>query len=81
MKKTFDDLIRSLSNLSKGGDYEGDDQNGTIVEKSTNFDCVQIMTIHASKGLQFPVVIAPCGFKKPNRNGKVFKSKHQRIHN
>lgn len=71
--KTFDDLIRSLSNLSKGGDYEGDDQNGTIVEKSTNFDCVQIMTIHASKGLQFPVVIAPCGFKKPNRNGKVFK--------
>ena len=35
------------------------------MEKSTNFDCVQIMTIHASKGLQFPVVIGVCGFKGP----------------
>lgn len=70
--KSLDDLIRNLSSLSKGGEFEGDDQNGTIVEKSTNFDCVQIMTIHASKGLQFPVVIGVCGFKGPYTQGKVY---------
>ena len=70
--KTIDDLIGNLSNLSDGGNFEGDDQNGTLVEKSTNFDCVQIMTIHASKGLQFPVVIAVCGFKGPSNKSKAF---------
>ena len=70
--KSLNDLIRNLTNLSKGGDFEGDNQNGTIVEKSTNFDCVQIMTIHASKGLQFPVVIGVCGFRKPFNHGTVF---------
>jgi len=62
--KSLDDLIRNLENLSKKGKSEDDDPNGSIVEKSTNFDCVQIMTIHASKGLQFPVVIAVGGFKQ-----------------
>ncbi len=62
--KSIDDLVRSLTNLSKNDELD-DEQNGSIVEKSTNFDCVQIMTIHASKGLQFPVVIGVCGFKGP----------------
>ena len=70
--KNIDDLIRNLENLSDGGAFEGDDPTGTTVEKSTNFDCVQIMTIHASKGLQFPVVIAVCGFKDPFSKGKAF---------
>ena len=30
--------------------------DGNLVEKGTDFDCVQLMTIHASKGLEFPVV-------------------------
>ena len=30
------------------------------------------MTIHASKGLQFPVVIGVCGFKGPFTQGKVY---------
>lgn len=62
--KTIGDLIRQLQLLSNGNNSE-DEQNGSLIEKSTNFDCVQIMTIHASKGLQFPVVIGVCGFNKP----------------
>ena len=65
------DLIRHLTLLSKNIGEE-DEENGSIVEKSTNFDCVQIMTIHASKGLQFPVVISAAGFKGPYTQGKVF---------
>ena len=71
--KTLEELINNLTNLSKNGDFEGEDQNGTIIEKSTNFDCVQIMTIHASKGLQFPVVIGVCGFKQPFKGAKTYK--------
>ena len=54
---SLSDLIRNLRRLSKGDSLDEEDQNGSLVSKSTNFDCVQIMTIHASKGLQFPVVI------------------------
>ena len=70
--KTVDDLIRNLSNLQNNKSDEVDDEDGIIVEKSTNFDCVQIMTMHASKGLQFPVVISVAGFKGPSNIGKAF---------
>ena len=70
--RSMDELIRTLKNLSKGGTDESDDPTGSLVEKSTNFDCVQIMTIHASKGLQFPVVIGVCGFSAPFNGGEVF---------
>ena len=70
--KSLDDLIRNLTNVSTGGKSEEDESNGALVEKSTNFDCVQIMTMHASKGLQFPVVIAVGGYKGPYTHGKVF---------
>ena len=61
---SLDELIKQLGRLASGS--SGDDvENGGIVEKATNFDCVQIMTMHASKGLQFPVTICVCGFKQP----------------
>lgn len=63
-KHTLIDLINKLSYLSKGG--SDDDEDGAVVQKGTDFDCVQIMTIHASKGLQFPVVISVIGFKDYN---------------
>lgn len=44
---------------------EADDE-GSLVARGTDFDCVQLMTIHASKGLEFPVVIAAGGFKQRN---------------
>ncbi len=59
---SLEDFSRHLSRLSLSAD-EGDD---SLVERGTDFDCVQIMTIHASKGLEFPVVICPGGFKGKN---------------
>lgn len=53
------DLIINLKNLQSGSE-ETEDEN--IVEKSTNFNAVKIMTMHASKGLQFPVVITKGGY-------------------
>ena len=78
--KSFNELIRTLKNLSFGGDLDSDDLNGTIIEKSTNFDCVQIMTIHASKGLQFPVVISVAGFKQRNKQNAVYQL-HKKLAN
>ncbi len=63
---TLDDLIRHLEGLSR---YEesADDENGDLVEKGSDFNAVQVMTIHASKGLEFPVVISVAGFKGYNK--------------
>lgn len=65
----LEDLIRHLQGLSK---FEGDvdEQDSNLVAKGTDFDAVQVMTIHASKGLEFPVVISVAGFKQLNKNTK-----------
>ncbi len=64
------DLSRHLSRLSACS--SGDDEDSNIVAIGTDFDCVKIMTIHASKGLQFPVVIAPCGISERKTNNDVY---------
>lgn len=61
---SFDSLIKKLRKLSSGvDDNDEDEENSQIVERSTNFDSVKIMTMHASKGLQFPVVIPYSGYQ------------------
>lgn len=52
------DLIKKLEYLMNSND----DNDDNIVEKCTNFNAVKIMTMHASKGLQFPVVITKGGY-------------------
>lgn len=61
---SLDGLSRHLSRLVAR--TEGADDEGSLVARGTDFDCVQLMTIHASKGLEFPVVIAAGGFKQRN---------------
>ena len=63
------DTIDNLNNLSIGNE---EDEDGALVGRGTDFDCVKIMTIHASKGLEFPVVISVAGFKGINPKGKAF---------
>lgn len=58
---SLDDLSKHLSRLSVKTATSIDE--GELVEKGTDFDSVQLMTIHASKGLEFPVVIVPAGLK------------------
>lgn len=53
-----------------------DTEDGNLVEKGTDFNAVQIMTVHASKGLEFPVVIAAAGVKGAANIGDGFYSYH-----
>lgn len=53
-------LKNNLINLSNGVS-EDDDMGGTIVAKGTDFDCVELMTMHASKGLDRAVVFSVGG--------------------
>lgn len=54
------EVIRHLEGLVlKTESVEDDDEN--LISKGSDFDAVQLMTIHASKGLQFPIVISIAG--------------------
>ena len=59
---SIEDLVRHLEALANYNE-NADDEDGNLVEKSSDYDAVQVMTIHASKGLEFPVVISVAGFK------------------
>ena len=70
---SIEDLVRHLEALARYNE-SADDEDGNLVEKSTDYDAVQVMTIHASKGLEFPVVISVAGLagKKSNLTGPHF---------
>ena len=64
--QSLDALIINLKKLQKDvNDEEAGDSDSSLAAITTDFDCVKLMTIHASKGLEFPVVISFGGFKKP----------------
>ena len=57
---TIKDLIKELGDLSKKSSST-DNEDSSLVAKTTDFHSVTVMTMHASKGLQFPVVISVGG--------------------
>lgn len=59
---SVEELIRHLEGLASSSE-DADEEDGNLVSKGSDFDAVQMMTIHASKGLQFPVVISLAGNK------------------
>ncbi len=62
---TLEELVKHLEGLSLSME-DTDDEDGNLVSRGSDFDAVQVMTIHASKGLQFPVVVSVAGFKGIN---------------
>ncbi|MBQ7276724.1 MAG: UvrD-helicase domain-containing protein [Bacilli bacterium] len=65
--QSLGDLIDELELLSKDSDKET-----SLVARGTNFDSVQLMTMHASKGLEFPVVIFAGGYDG-NKSTNIYK--------
>ena len=59
---SVEELIRHLEGLASSSE-DADEEDGNLVSKGSDFDAVQMMTIHASKGLQYPVVISLAGNK------------------
>ena len=65
-KATLQQAIKHLETLSKDS-KKASDEESNIVAKGTDFKAVKLMTIHASKGLEFPVVISCGGDKGVNK--------------
>lgn len=63
----LEDIIRHLQKLYQNSKAT-EDENANLVARNSDFDVVQVMTIHASKGLEFPVVISVAGFKGFNQS-------------
>ena len=57
-------LIRNLRKQATGTNDEDEEENAGCIAKATDMDSVRIMTIHASKGLEFPIVVSAGGFKR-----------------
>lgn len=57
------DVLKRLNDLSNSISSDDDEDNTNIIERASDFDCVKIMTIHASKGLEFPIVISAGGLR------------------
>ena len=64
-KSNLGELVRHLAGLSTNEEEAAEDLG--LLAKGTDRDVIQVMTIHAAKGLEFPVVIAVAGFKKFNK--------------
>lgn len=66
---TLHDLALFLQGSTSDDDV---DEDKNTVEIGTDLDAVKMMTIYASKGLQFPIVISFAGVRDSNRKGLVF---------
>lgn len=65
-------LVIKLKELAKTGSSADEDEADNTIEKASDYDSVKIMTIHASKGLGFPVVISVAGFKGPKPSDEIY---------
>ncbi len=69
LARTVADFSATLRAWRRKDDSAGED--GELFGKDSGADRVQIMTMHAAKGLQFPVVFVAAGFSAPFNKKKT----------
>ena len=62
---SLEEVVKHLQGLA-GASEDVDDADGNLVAKGSDFDAVNLMTIHASKGLAFPIAIITGGLRGDN---------------
>ncbi len=62
------DLPELIQNLQRRIDSPGESGNDNTLRRDSEQDAVQVMTIHAAKGLEFPVVFVCGGLTGPHPN-------------
>lgn len=67
----LDKVLKRLNDLSNSYSTDDDEDNASIVERASDFNAVKIMTMHSSKGLEFPIVISAGGLKDLTNNKKT----------
>ena len=69
---TLSSLVEYLRKRMDGISDEETAKDDSLIAKGTDFDCVKIMTIHASKGLEFPVVVSAAGINDTKKSSDVY---------
>ena len=59
---SIEEVIKHLQGLANASE-DVDDADGNLVAKGSDFDAVNLMTIHSSKGLAFPIAIITGGLR------------------
>ena len=62
---SIEEVVKHLQGLA-GASEDVDDADGNLVAKGSDFDAVNLMTIHSSKGLAFPIAIITGGLRGDN---------------
>ena len=79
---SIEEIVKHLQGLANASE-DVDDADGNLVAKGSDFDAVNLMTIHSSKGLAFPIAIITGGLRgdsnRKEREPYAFSSNGQKF--
>ena len=79
---SIEEVVKHLQGLANASE-DVDDADGNLVAKGSDFDAVNLMTIHSSKGLAFPIAIITGGLRgdsnRKEREPYAFSSNGQKF--
>lgn len=76
--QTVDEFAEAIRSWRQDDQRAG--ENGALRRKETEADCVQIMTMHVSKGLEYPVVFVACGFNSLGSDAEAIREEKRLLY-